>query len=180
MSFLVFLSLLIVFVAFVFLAMLLVLFFGLNMIYVNITTAVPWARVPQANLEQILAEINLAPGSLLYDLGCGDGRFLFIAEEKGFKAVGYELSLYPYLKTLASKFIKNSRIQIRRQDFFKQDLGAADAVFIFLTGSVMAKIGLKLKQDLKEETKVISYGFLIPGWSVKKILDTHPSKTYIY
>jgi hypothetical protein len=79
-----------------------------------------------------------------------------------------------------NKFIKGSRVIIKNHDFFKQDLKAADAIFIFLNSMIMKKISEKLKQNLKPETLVISYGFEIPGWNLKKVLDTKPSKTYIY
>jgi SAM-dependent methyltransferase len=135
---------------------------------------------PANNLIIILDKINLPPQSLIYDLGCGDGRFLFLAEQKKLEAVGYELALYPYLKAIINKFFKSSRVVIKNKDFFKQDLSNADAIFIFLTASVMQKIGDKLKTNLKPNTLVVSYGFAIPGWPIKKILDTKPSKTYIY
>ena len=157
-----------------------VILFIFNMLYVNLKTRVPWAKVPLSNIEMIFNNLGLPVNSLVYDLGCGDGRFLFLAEKRGFRAVGYELAYYPYLKTLISKYIKGSKIAIENKDFFKQDLGAADAVFIFLTASVMNKIGLKLKNNLKAETTVVSYGFAIPGWTISNILETKPSKTYIY
>lgn len=180
MVFLNILALLIIILAFIVIATFLVVLFGLNMIYINIRTRVPWVKVPSTNLEKILTELDLPTSSLVYDLGCGDGRFLFLAEKKGLKALGYELAFYPYLKTQLIKFIKGSQIKIIRQDFFKQDLQPADAIFIFLTASVMGDIGKKLKQNLRPDTKVISYGFAIPGWPVKKILETAPSRTYIY
>jgi len=152
----------------------------IDMLYVNLVTRVPWAKVPVNNLEQILEHINLPAGSLVYDLGCGDGRFLFLAEKKGFKAVGYELAFYPYLKALIHKILKSSNIKIENKDFFKADVSGAKAIFIFLTASVMEKIGLKLKDNLRPGTSVVSYGFAVPGWPILKILDTSPSKTYLY
>ena len=103
-----------------------------------------------------------------------------MAEKKGFRAVGYELARYPYLKTLIYKFLKSSKIKIENKDFFKTDLSDAKAIFIFLTASVMEKIGLKLKDNLRPGTSVVSYGFAIPSWPILKILDTSPSKTYLY
>ncbi len=150
------------------------------MIFVNLKTAVPWVRAPMSGLDDILKALNLPAGSLVYDLGCGDGRFLFLAESRGLKAVGFELAYYPYLKAWAQKFLKNSSVKIQHRDFFKQDLSQADAIFIFLTAAVMNKIGRKLKKALRSETIVASYGFEIPGWETSRILDTKPSKTYIY
>ncbi len=109
---------LIIILSFIIIAALAVVFFGLNMIYVNLKTLVPWVKTPLKNLPIVLEELNLPAGSLIYDLGCGDGRFLFMAEQKGLKAIGYELALYPYLKAQLQKFLQASKVKIRRQDFF--------------------------------------------------------------
>lgn len=171
---------LIIILAFIVVAAFLVLIFGINMIYVNLKTLVPWVKTPFKNLPIVLDAIDLPAGSVIYDLGCGDGRFLFIAEKRGFKAVGYELALYPYLKARLNKFLQASRVKIKFQDFLKQDLNAADAIFVFLNALVMEKVGLKLKQDLRPGILVVSYGVLIPGWKPLKTLATKPSATYIY
>lgn len=171
---------LIIILSFTVIATLVVVFFGINMIYVNLKTLVPWVKTPLKNLQIVLNEINLPAGSLIYDLGCGDGRFLFMAEKKGLKAIGYELALYPFLKARANKFLQASRVKIKRQDFLRQDLNAADAIFVFLNALVMGKIGLKLKKNLKPGIVVISYGIAIPGWEPIKVLETKPSPTYIY
>lgn len=177
---LIILSLLIIILSFIVIATFLVVFFGFNMIYVNLKTLVPWAKAPIIGLENILVYLNLPVGSLVYDLGCGDGRFLFLAEKYGLKALGYELAFYPYLKAITNKFLKSSKVKIENKDFLKQDLNQADAIFIFLTAAVMKKISEKLKQNLKPGVIIVSYGFEIPGWKIVKTLDTKPSKTYIY
>ena len=70
---------LIIVLSFIVIATFVVVFFGLNMIYVNLKTLVPWVKTPLKNLQAVLTELNLPAGSLIYDLGCGDGRFLFMA-----------------------------------------------------------------------------------------------------
>ena len=157
------------------------IFFGLAAcsIYTNLTSGVPWAKIPLRSLEQIFREINLPPASLIYDLGAGDGRVVFLAERLGHRAIGYELSLYPYLKAQFKKYFSRSEARFRRQDFFQQDLSRADAVFIFLVGKVMDRVGRKLKSELKTSTVVISYGFTIPGWRLDRTIMTKPSLTYV-
>jgi SAM-dependent methyltransferase len=157
-----------------------IIFFSLWSIYTIIKTKVPWAKTPRENLNKIFSEINLPKNSLIYDLGCGDGRTLFLAEKMGYRAVGYELSLYPFLKGALKKIIAKSEIKIKRRNFFKDNLKKADLVFIFLVSAVMEKLGRKLKKELKPGTIVMSYGFKIPDWNADKILDTKPSKTYFY
>lgn len=171
---------LIIILSFIIIAALVVVFFGVNSIYVNLKTLVPWVKTPLKNLQIILDEINLPAGSLIYDLGCGDGRFLFIAEKQGLKAVGYELALYPYFKARFNKFLQASDVKIKHQDFLRQDLNDAEAIFMFLNALVMKEVGLKLKKKLKSGIIVASYGIPIPDWKPIKVLETKPSQTYIY
>ena len=158
----------------------LIMFFSLWSIYTIIKTKVPWAKTPRENLNKIFSEINLPKNSLIYDLGCGDGRTLFLAEKMGYRAVGYELSLYPFLKGLIKKIILKSKIKIKRKNFFGDNLEKANLVFVFLVSAVMEKLGRKLKKELKPGTMIVSYGFKIPNWNAEKILNTKPSKTYFY
>lgn len=159
---------------------LLVLFFTGWSIYTILTTRVPWAKISEDNVYKIFKELNLPKGSLVYDLGCGDGRVLFAAEKMGYRILGYELSLYPYLKARLKKYFSQSAADFKRRDFFKADLSQADAIFIFLVSTVMEKVGKKLKTELKHGALVISYGFNIPGWKIEKTINTKPSLTYVY
>lgn len=93
------------------------IFFALWSIYTLLTTKVPWVKTPKKNIDIILDEINLPKNSIVYDLGCGDGRFLFRAEKQGHQVAGYELSLYPYLKCLARKKNSGSKAEIKKKIF---------------------------------------------------------------
>ncbi len=156
------------------------LFLAACSIYTNLTTGVPWAKIPEANILKIFKEISLPQNSWLYDLGAGDGRVILAAEKFGLRARGFELSLYPYLKAWLKILISKSRAEIKRKDFFKENLSQADAIFIFLTGNALVKLGQKLKQELKPGVTVISYGFALPGWRLEKTIFTRPSLTYVY
>ncbi len=149
-------------------------------IYTNLTTGVPWAKIPEANILKIFKEINLPKNSRFYDLGAGDGRVILAAEKFGLRARGFELSLYPYSKAVFKKYFSRSRVEIKRRNFYKENLSQAGAVFIFLTGQALIRLERKLKQELKPGATVISYGFALPDWRLQKIILTKPSLTYVY
>jgi len=155
-------------------------FFAACSIYTNLTTGIPWAKIRRENIDKIFKEIKLPKNSLLYDLGAGDGRVILAAEKLGLKARGFELSLYPYLRAWFKIFIGQRRAQIKRQDFFKENLDQADAVFMFLTGRALLKLSQKLKHELKPGAIIISHGFALPGWQSDKTILTKPSLTYVY
>lgn len=156
------------------------IFFAACSIYTNLTTGIPWAKIPKENIDKIFKEIDLPKNSLIYDLGCGDGRVILAAEKFGFRARGLELSLYPYLKAWLKILIGRSRAEVKRQDFYKENLSQADAVFIFLTGQALIRLERKLKYELKPSATIISYGFVLPGWQSHKTIFTKPSLTYVY
>ena len=171
---------LLIVIIFLFIAGAVVIFFTLWSFYANIKTKVPWARTPEENVERVLASLKIPKDSLIYDLGCGDGRVLFQAEGLGYQAQGYELSLYPYIKAIIKKLIRNSKVVLVRGNFLDKDLSKADAVFVFLTTPMIKKVSAKLKKELKPGTVIMSYGFEFPGWQIERIIETNPSKTYVY
>jgi len=79
---------------------------------------------------------------------------------------------------LIKKIIIGSKIEIKRKNFFDENLRDADLIFVFLVDAVMEKLGNKLNKNLKPGAIVVSYGFEIPGWKPEKILNTNLSRTY--
>lgn len=145
----------------------------------SLATAAPWLPTWDKDLERILALIKLRPGQKFYDLGCGDGRLICAASRSGAQAVGIELSLVPYLLARARIALKKNPAQIIFKDFFRVNLNDADAVYLFLTPPVMAKIKNKLEAELQPGTKVVSYHFPLPDWPPTTV-DKHPNGATVY
>lgn len=169
-------SLLLIFIALVLLTLSILILFIVR---------VPYAPTPKRMIKKIIDELNLKPGQKVYDLGCGDGRFLFAAEKKGAEATGFELSPIVFMKANLTKIFKRSKIKIRYKDFYKADISDADVVFCFLVDTVMPKVAKKLKAELKAGAKVVSYGFHFPDWEPSKVIipelsDKTSSKIWIY
>ena len=57
---------------------------------------------------------------------------------------------------------KNVRIILG--DFLAMDLSVATVVYGFFITVMMPKVAEKLAADLKTGSKVISFGFALPGW----------------
>lgn len=144
------------------LALILFLFLG-TFAYAGISAA-PWFSTWSRDIERFLKLAEIKPGQKFYDLGCGDGKLVFAAAGAGAEAVGFEISLLPYLIALSrSYYIKNSKIKFK--SFWNQNLSDADVVYIFLTPKINPKAKLKLEKELKVGSKVIAYAWPIDGWS---------------
>jgi SAM-dependent methyltransferase len=146
---------------------------------------VPFVPTPQRNVKLVIDQFNLKPGQKFYDLGCGDARFLIEAERRGARAIGFEVSPWAYLRGRLNLLLNKSQARMLYKNFYQADLSEADAIFCFLLDTVMPKVEKKLSRELKPTSLFISYGFKLPNWPPKNIIEINPtnkrsSKIYIY
>lgn len=146
---------------------------------------VPFVPTPQKNVKKNIDTLDLKPGEIFYDLGCGDGRFLIEAQKRGAKATGFEVSPSAFLRAKLNLLAKGGQAKLKYKNFYSQDLSDADAIFCFLLDAVMPKVEQKLLAELKPGARVVSYGFKMPNWTETKIIETDPtnlksSKIYFY
>jgi SAM-dependent methyltransferase len=124
--------------------------------------AAPWLPTRTNDIRRLLDLAQLKEGEALFDLGCGDGRVLSIAAyEYNARAIGFEISLLPYLIAVIRRIAHQNRQRIRvvYRDFFSASLRDADVVYCFLTPSAMKKLKTKFVQELKPGARVVSYAF---------------------
>ena len=131
----------------------------------------------RARVRAFVEAVDLRPGQLLVDLGCGDGRVLRAASRHcRLQAVGYELNPLAYLKARLLS-IGHSRIRIRMKNFWDVDLSRADVVFCYLFPDVMPDLTRKLRKELKPGSVVVSCNFPLPNLSPESVLKTGNSLT---
>src|SRR3989338_8043413 len=84
-------------------------------------TRVPFVPTPKRNVEIIIDQLDLKPGQVFYDLGCGDGRFLLEAEKRGAKAIGFEISPWAYCRAKINLAWHKSQAKIFYKNFYHAD-----------------------------------------------------------
>lgn len=148
-----------------------VLLFGFVLLF-----GAPYLPTRQVQAQAALDLLGLKPGQTLYEFGCGDGRVLKQAAERGLNVVGYELN--PVLALFAWLYTWRYRSQVRIVwgNFWKSDLSRADGVFVFLLDRFMVRLDDKLKNQGERPFKLASFAFKIPG---KKPLKSR-SGIYLY
>jgi hypothetical protein len=120
--------------------------------------------------ERIRKALHLAalkPADVLYDLGAGDGRVLFMAaREFGARAVGIEAGPIQcaliWLRTLGLGL--GSQVKVRWENFYKAYLHDADVVFVYATSMEIQKLAPHLERQLKRGTRLVSIAADFPEW----------------
>jgi SAM-dependent methyltransferase len=116
--------------------------------------------------------VDLQPGQTLLELGCGDGKVLIAAAERGWNVVGYELN--PILAAIAWLRTRRygKRVRVVCGDFWTRQWPPAEAIFVFLLDSFMPKLDTKIAQSYVKSThivragkplRLVSFAFQIPG-----------------
>lgn len=136
----------------------------------NIWDKVPFVPTSGRIVKYIISIADLKKGEKVYDLGCGDGRFLVAAQKKtSMQAVGFENALLPYLLAKLRKFITKAEININMKNFFRADLSKADVIYCYLGPEVMPRVGEKIKNECGKGTRVYSNSFSINTLKPEKI-----------
>jgi SAM-dependent methyltransferase len=142
---------------------------------------------PEPVVERMLEAAELKPGETVFDLGCGDGRILFLAAEKfKAKAVGVELSrrLVEHAQQRAKQRGLQDQVRLIQGNFLDVDVSSADVVTLYLLRLANEVLKPKLLKELKPGARVVSHDYEIMGWKpdrVEKItVYQRPHAIYVY
>jgi len=136
----------------------------------------PFVPTPMVVVERMLELAEVNAQSVLYDLGCGDGRIVVQAAKKyGARGVGIDIDPVRIEESMenAKKEGVESLVEFRLGDVMKVDLSEATVVTLYLLPESNEILRPLLEKYLKEGTFVVSHNYYIPGWSEREItVDT--------
>lgn len=149
------------------------LFFG----FLSFFLSAPFVPMRKVTLGAIVEALSLAEGSVLYDLGCGDGRVLIEAVKRvpHIQAIGLEQGVIPYL--VAKYRTRNLPVEIRFENIFHVDLAHATHVFLYLSKDATQTLYTKIKKECKPGTKIVTCDFTIQDIVPEKIVTLPESKS---
>jgi cyclopropane fatty-acyl-phospholipid synthase-like methyltransferase len=142
-------------------------------LYIGRDSIAPFVASPMNVVRKMLEYANLKPGETLYDLGCGDGRIVFMAvHEFGARAIGIELNkrLIDEAQQKGEALKLNGRARFIHGNMFDVDVSPADVVTMYLTTGANEKVRPKLERELRPNARVVTHDFSIPGWEYEKTM----------
>ena len=144
----------------------------------------PYVPTSSKVVKSIIDNIPIKKGAVVYDLGCGDARFLIAAEKKyQIKGKGYEISTIPFTLAWLNKIIHRSKVSLYLGNFFKKEIHDADMIFCYLYPETMVKVAEKIRKECKKGTKLVSNTFRIKDMTPIKIIENKVflgDKVYLY
>jgi SAM-dependent methyltransferase len=137
---------------------------------------VPYEPSPEHVVTEIIRLARLAPGDVLYDLGCGDGRIVIAAvRTHGVRGACVDIDPQRIAESRenARRAGVDDRIEFITQDLFETDLRPATVVTLFLWPKINLKLRPKLSSELEPGTRVISYMHDMGDWQPDESVPVH-------
>ena len=142
----------------------------------------PWIPTPEKRVRSMLEMAGVSSEDILYDLGSGDGRIIVMAgKEFGATSIGIEVDP---LRLIWSRFAirrnnLSSKVRVIRGNFFNISLANATVVSLYQGYIINKKIRDKLAKELRPGTRVVSYRFVLDGWTPVKTDEKESIYLYI-
>jgi len=139
----------------------------------NLTLDVLWQPTDRVTMRRILDLAKVKEGEHVLDLGCGDGRFV-VAAAREFKARATGIEIDPCRVLWAKAWLLLAGLSQRGAriiwgNMYTADLSNADVVILFLSAKANFRLQERLRHELKEGARIVSYYHPIWGWKPDEI-----------
>lgn len=136
---------------------------------VNIISGVPYVPTRQKYVKNIIKLLDLKEGEKVYDLGCGDGRFLSEASKiTKTKAIGYETAPIPFFLAKLRQLFSTSKFDVLMKNFYNTSFEQANVIYCYLGPETMQKLAPKFQKECKKGTRIYSNSFSIKSIKPKQ------------
>ncbi len=122
---------------------------------------------PQEVVMEMLKMARVNADDIVYDLGCGDGRFVITAAKVfGARGVGIDIDPVRIRESTenAGKAGVSDRVKFMEQDLYKAAISEATVVALYLETELNVKLRPKLLRELKPGTRIVSHEFDMEDW----------------
>ncbi|HJX50850.1 MAG TPA: methyltransferase domain-containing protein [Candidatus Nanoarchaeia archaeon] len=132
----------------------------------------PFEPTDEKKLRKIMKLAKIKRGEKAVDLGSGDGRIVIALAKAGADAHGYEIN--PFLVLLSRIKIKKLGLKnahIHWKSFWGINLRRYDIIIMFQFHTVMNRLKNKLKKEMKNNSRIVSYYWKLPDWKIVKKIE---------
>ena len=137
------------------------------------TADVVYEPTPLGVVDTLLTAARAGEKDVVYDLGCGDGRFLVEAARRGAIGVGFDLN-YNLLEWATANALAervNSRVSFEGRDLFTVNMSPASVVTLYLLPELNLKLRPKLWKELAVGSRVVSNAFDMGDWAPDRAFE---------
>ena len=138
------------------------------------TPDVHFVPTDTTKVREMLAAANVTASDTVYDLGCGDGRFVITAVKKYKAQRGVCVDIDPVRikesKSNADTAGVRNKIEFVQGDLFVQDLSPATVITLYLLPSLNERLRPKLFREVRPGTRIVSNAFDMGDWKPERTM----------
>lgn len=134
-------------------------------------------------VTQMLKLAEVTSKDIVYDLGCGDGRFVVTAARQfGARGVGVDIDPQRIQEAneLAKRTGADKQVRFIQGDLFETDISEATVVTLYLLTRLNLKLRPKLMKELKPGTRIVSHAFDMGDWQPEKTESVVSTTIYLW
>lgn len=147
------------------------------------TPDVIFVPTDQAVVDEMLRMANISKESVVYDLGCGDGRIVITAAKHyGARGVGIDIDPDRIRESRENARAAGvaGRARFIQGDLFQSDFHQATAVMLYLLPSLNVRLRPILLRQLKPGTPVVSHDFMMGDWQPDEINSVNGAAIFLW
>lgn len=138
-----------------------------------------FAPTPVDSIDQIFNDLQLGAGEKFVDLGCGDGRIVIAAAQRGMESTGVEANPALYRQSQIDAQEANVPATFIEGDLVNTDLTPYTVIYMYL-GPPLCDAVLPKIQALPAGRTIISGDYAYPNWTPLKSYDLGGRKFYAW
>ncbi len=141
------------------------------------TKLAPFVPTPASVADRMMADANVTPADVVYDLGCGDGALCIAAAKRGARAFGFDMDSVRIAaaKVAAQEAGVAELCTFELKDALTVDVSAATVVSLYLLAGSNVKLRPRFEAQLPAGARVVSHAFTMgASWEADSAVFVDP------
>jgi SAM-dependent methyltransferase len=133
---------------------------------------VRYEPTPPEVVREMVVLAGVGAGDVVYDLGCGDGRIVIAAVQRGARGVGVDIDPRRIAESRqnAEQAGASAHIEFRQEDLMDTPLADATVVMLFLSQDFNLRLRPRLQRELRPGARVVSHWHNMGDWKPARSL----------